>query len=391
MSIAGNLKTMELSELLQWLSMSKKTGTLVVDDGRIQKQIFFQSGRIISSASTDPREHLGSFLISHGFISEQELTEAMRMQESNKMMLGKILTTVGAIAEQDLHRILRLKAEEGVFDVFTWPEGDFRFLDDKLPPGASMVPISLDVAAIVLEGLQRLDEWRNIRAAIPGPECIPVAIAELGEDTIAGAPQILAMVDDRNTVGDICAALHASEFHVCRVLLRQMLAGRLKVVRPRAGASPPAAPAPAAAASAAAPSAGPAGNGLVTGEALVGIAHRRLEERDLEAALRHARAARALDPDDPKVKAAAEKVEERLRQELGAFGMSMTAVPVLAMPMEEIAKLKLTPQEGFALTRIDGQSDLGSLIKLGPVPALDAQLLFWKLLRADLIRLHDRR
>ena len=367
---------MELSELLQWLSMSKKTGTLVVDNGRVQKQIFFEDGRVISSASTDSREHLGSFLVSHGFISEEELTQAIKMQESNKMLLGKILTTVGAISEPDLHRMLRLKAEEGIFDVFTWTEGDFRFLDNKLPPAANMVPLSLDVAAIVLEGLQRLDEWRHLRSVIPGPDCIPVALAGFEEDTIAGAPQILALVDDQRTVGDLCAALHAAEFHVCRVLARQMAAGRLKVVRPRPAAAP----------------AGTAADaGAITAEALIEIARQRLDAKDLEAALRHARAARALDPESPRVAAAGEKIEERLRQELGAFGMALSAVPVLAMPMEELAKLKLSPQEGFALTRIDGQSDLGSLIKLGPTPALDAQLLFWKLLRADLIRLHGRR
>lgn len=379
MSIAGNLRTMELSELLQWLSMSKKTGTLVVDDGRVQKQIFFSEGRIVSSASTDPREHLGSFLVSHGFVSEEELTQAVRMQESNRMLLGKILTTVGAISEPDLHRMLRLKAEEGIFDVFTWGEGDFRFLDGKLPPPGTMVPISLDVAAIVLEGLQRLDEWRHLRAVIPGPDCIPVAIAGFDLDTGAGAPQVLALVDDQRTIADICAALHAVEFQVCRVLARQLAAGRLKLVRPRAVAAPaPAAPdGPAAA--------------TISAESLVELARQKLDAKDLEGALRHARAARALDPENPRVAAAAEKIEDRLRQELGAFGMSLAAVPVLARPLEEMSRLKLGPQEGYALTRIDGQSDLGSLIKLGPVPPLDAQLVFWKLLRAELIRLEARR
>ena len=56
MSIAGNLKTMELSELLQWLSQAQKTGTLVCDNGQVEKRIFFRDGMIISSASTDPKE-----------------------------------------------------------------------------------------------------------------------------------------------------------------------------------------------------------------------------------------------------------------------------------------------------------------------------------------------
>ena len=46
MSITGNLKTMELAELLQWLSGARKTGTLVVDNGKVQKQIYFRDGRV---------------------------------------------------------------------------------------------------------------------------------------------------------------------------------------------------------------------------------------------------------------------------------------------------------------------------------------------------------
>jgi len=63
---------MELAELLQWLSGAQKTGTLVVENGRVTKQIFFRDGMIVSSASTDPKEHLGAFLVSHGFITDAD-------------------------------------------------------------------------------------------------------------------------------------------------------------------------------------------------------------------------------------------------------------------------------------------------------------------------------
>lgn len=239
MSIAGNLKTMELAELLQWLSVSKKTGTLQVESSKVQKQIFFENGRVISSASTDPAEHLGAFLVSHGFITEMELSSAIKMQASNKMLLGKILTTVGAIAEEDLHRMLRLKAEEAIYDVFTWKEGEFRFFDQKLPDTTAMVPLSLDVAGIVLEGMQRLDEWNQIRAAIPNAQYVPVQIYEFDESAMTeGAQAVLALIDDDRSVSDICHKLHAHEFHVCRILARQLASGRIKMIRPRGVAEP---------------------------------------------------------------------------------------------------------------------------------------------------------
>ena len=59
MGIVGNLKTMQLEELLQWLSQSKKNGTLQINNGKVEKKIFFKDGRIISSASPIAVRHSG--------------------------------------------------------------------------------------------------------------------------------------------------------------------------------------------------------------------------------------------------------------------------------------------------------------------------------------------
>ena len=77
MALSGNLKTMLPGDLLQWLSLGQKTGTLVIRNSRVEKKIFFRNGRVISSASNDPREYLGQFLMSHGYLSEPELKKAI--------------------------------------------------------------------------------------------------------------------------------------------------------------------------------------------------------------------------------------------------------------------------------------------------------------------------
>src|SRR3954469_12975046 len=76
MGIVGNLRTMQLEELLQWLSQSKKSGTLEIVHGKVEKKIFFKDGLILSSASNKPEEYLGHFLMSHGLINEGQLNRA---------------------------------------------------------------------------------------------------------------------------------------------------------------------------------------------------------------------------------------------------------------------------------------------------------------------------
>ena len=196
MGIVGNLKTMELSELLQWLAQSRKSGILVLNGPLTEKRLVFEDGKIISVASTDPTEWLGHLLVSHGFIDEEALAVAMGMQEQNRMLLGKILVAIGALDNDSVAQMLRLKAEVSIFDLFTWTEAEFRFLDGETAD-FEMVPLSLDVTALVMEGARRLDEWNRIREAIPSLQAVPVAVAPLQADEEDRATKsILKTVDD---------------------------------------------------------------------------------------------------------------------------------------------------------------------------------------------------
>lgn len=384
MGIVGNLRTMQLEELLQWLSQSKKSGTLEINSGKIEKRIFFKDGRILSSSSSKPEEYLGHFLVSHGLISEMELSKAIELQEKTRTLLGKILVTTGALRENDLHRMLRFKAEESIYDLFAWTEADFRFLDDVLPESA-MVPMDLDVTAIVMEGVQRVDEWRRIRQLIPTHEAIPVVVGELDLDRARpGERRILELIDDDRTVEEIRLQTHSSDFHVCRVLWEQHRLGTVKIIKPRWSVPPPdngtgAGGQPGSTTTAIA--------AALSATALLEAARLYLEQTSYETALRHLRAARSLEPDNRDVLDALTSGEKQIREQIERDGVKLTSIPQLATSMDQLTSAKISPQEGFMLTRINGTYDIHSIIKITPMPQLDALMVFWKLAKAGHIRL----
>jgi len=383
MGIAGNLKTMELAELLQWLSQGTKTGTLVVDNGTVEKKVFFSKGKIISSAASDPREHLGHFLVSHGYITEAQLAESVRRQEAQKTMLGKVLVDMGLIGEEDLDHMLRLKAEEGVYSLFDWPEGEFRFHDDELP-AYPMVPISLDVTGLVLEAMRRQDEWSRFRELMPSVHAIPVRVVDDlvggGGDLDEGQKHILLAVDDHRTIEEISLETHASEYYVCEALYPQVKARKVKIVRPRGQAAPAPPPAPMASAGAAA-----------TGKSLLERGQKHLAAREYEPALRNLRAARSLDPDDHTIARAAEQGEATIRTFLQGEGVVLDAVPKLVVRPDEIARMKVSSKAGFLLSRVDGHYDIASILKISPMTQLEALLVFRELVLAGLLKLERKR
>ncbi len=364
---------MDFPELLQWLARGQKTGTLVVSNGEIQKQVFFKDGRIIASASSDRTEHLGHFLVSHGFLDELTLAKAIEMQEGNRMLLGKILMTIGAIGQTELENMLRLKAEESIYEIFTWPEADFQFMEDELP-AFDLVPISIDVQTLVLRGAKRLDDWIRIRESIPSKHYVPVAVGDLVvPEGNPGAEHLLKYVNDDRTIEEIALETHSSEFYVCRVLWEQMQLNHVKVVRPRA-----------------APElhADQSNGDAIDALALIEAATTLLMERDLVASLRHVRAACNLDPDDEEVQTRSREIEDDIRALVQASGVKQSAVPQLNVGLEELTSLDISAQAGFLLSRINGQYDIGTIHKISPISTLETEVVLWTLLEAGHIYLN---
>ncbi len=373
MSITGNLETMELSEVLQWLGHTAKTGVLVLSNGLVEKRIIFMQGEVVMTASTDPKEYLGHLLVSHGLIDEVTLAEAIRMQADNNMLLGKILVTIGAIQESQLEEMLRLKLEESVYDIFTWPSGDFRFIDQNLDE-SSIIPLKLNVNALALEGSRRADEWQKLRDAIPSKDCIAVATGALvATPGDAVAHRILALVDDALTVEEIALHAHASEFQVYRSLTAQVEQGNLKLIRPRLVTA----------------KAEVSANGDTEHDSadLLSKAESLLETNEYEQAIGHFRAALNLDPNNETIRARTADVEADIEKLLRGEGLHPGAIPRLKRAMEELAQLDISPHDGFILSRVNGIYDIKTILKISPMPPIDALLVFRSLRAAGHIDL----
>jgi hypothetical protein len=379
MALSGNLKTMLPGDLLQWLSLGQKTGTLVISNKRVEKKIFFRKGRIISSASNDPREYLGQFLMSHGYLSEPELKKAMEVQVQSGILLGKILVMIDVISQENLQRLMRLKAEEEIYDIFLWQDGDFVFLDDELPT-QEMIPLTVDVTGIIMEGTRRVDEWGRIRELIPHEAVVPVPLKEMDAVDEEVEEQIVRAIDGKRTIAEIVLESRSSPFVVSSTVAALMRYGQVRLADPGEQKAAKVAEENAA-------------DGVTRREfneddeiqALLNAAQAALRARDFEKTQRLLRAAQNLDPNHPKVRAAIKGAETVILNELRAQGITDSRIPTVAKPIEEITQMNFSPNEGFILSRINGQWDIGSLIKISPIRETDALLIFYRLYRDGII------
>ena len=369
---------MSAGDLLQWLGMAQKTGTLTVTAGSIEKRIVFREGKIASTASNDPTDYLGQFLVSWGYLTEDELRKAMDVQRESKILLGKILVMIGVIEEPDLIRLLRLKAEEEIYAIFLFESGEFRF-DDEDVSMPQMVPLQLDPTGVMMEGLRRVDEWSRIREVIPGRTSIPVMTGEPDLEGFSDLQRgIIQAVNGSRSIEEIVLESRSSEFVVSRTLFDLIRAENVRLDPPRVP-SPPLTPLP-----------GPAQSPNPFAEEdeihdLTTRAQAFLREGDWDGALRTLRAAQELDPTDRTVRTALKGAETLILGALKRDGLGDSRVPKLRRPIEELYELDLSPNEGFIITRINGTWDIGSIVKISPMREIDALMIFRKLVDRDLI------
>ncbi|HLB25691.1 MAG TPA: DUF4388 domain-containing protein, partial [Nitrospirota bacterium] len=137
MSLVGRLEDLALSDIFQIISLSKKTGTLVLKSKAGAAVVVFRSGQVVQAATDNLRDTLGNILISRGLIAEADLSRALETQKRIKggKRLGQILVEMGVLSQDTLEETIREQIEEMIYSLLTWEEGFFNFDLGDVTPG----------------------------------------------------------------------------------------------------------------------------------------------------------------------------------------------------------------------------------------------------------------
>ena len=182
MSLVGRLEDLALPDIFQIISLSKKTGTLVVRSRRGTGMVVFKDGQVIQAASDSIRDSLGNILVSQGMLDEAALSKALALQKREPdTPLGMILMEMGVVAAQTLESVIRKQIEEIIYDLLDWEEGFFNFeLGEIIPKDTIeidtqefLLKSGISAEYLLMEGTRILDERRKDEkrpaAARPAP------------------------------------------------------------------------------------------------------------------------------------------------------------------------------------------------------------------------------
>ncbi|MFI5165944.1 MAG: DUF4388 domain-containing protein [Thermoanaerobaculales bacterium] len=174
MGISGSLKDVSVAEVLQFIHIGRRTGTLELSRGAEQARIGFHNGKLVGAqAPRTPR--LGDLLVSGGLINRKALDAAISAQsrEQGKRSLGQILVSKGALSAVGLRNVITRQIKQAIGELLTWESGtfqfvgeDFRPIDDiALYPSDVLPDADLNTQMVLLEAARIFDQ-RNRKVTL---------------------------------------------------------------------------------------------------------------------------------------------------------------------------------------------------------------------------------
>jgi hypothetical protein len=183
MALEGTLRDFSFADILQLISLQRKTGVLTLKHEDKLVTISFLDGCIVGSStlSQHSEDRIGLILLKRGEITEQELSAALRRQEETLQRLGRILIESKVVSLDTLREALEQQILQIVYRVFRWSDGDYHFSQEKTVDydRELMEPMAAD--SIIMEGARMTDEWPFIDQRIPDRRVVFTKVNPLRE------------------------------------------------------------------------------------------------------------------------------------------------------------------------------------------------------------------
>ncbi|MEK6713258.1 MAG: DUF4388 domain-containing protein, partial [Nitrospirota bacterium] len=232
MSLEGSIKDFGLADILQLISMQKKSGVVTISHKNESTTLHFDNGQIVFATSINGGEtmRLGELLVKAGKLEEQDVAKTLHIQEMSKERIGNLFVSSGLVSKEDVKEALQQQLMDVIFCVLRWKDGWYKFEAGDIDYDREyQIPLQTDF--ILMEGSRMVDEWSNIESKIPSDNIIfsqtdrgsevELLFTRLSRDEVT----VYNLIDGNRDIPDIIEISQLSRFHIYKILLTLMLSG----------------------------------------------------------------------------------------------------------------------------------------------------------------------
>lgn len=233
--LEGSLSEFNFGEVLKLIAAQKKTGAIKLRDANGREGIVYvRDGDVYFAEGSWKRKPIGQRLVEAGKVTQEQVKEALDIQNKSgrAMRLGMILLDKGYITPQDLVSFVQEQILETVLEFFTWKDGTFTFVADKVAANED-IGIKMSFENLLLQGAERLENWKSLKKFIPDTSIVFVAVDAPADENkvIVLRPKelkVLRYIDGKRNVADLVKSTGMGEFELYRILFGLHVAGLIR-------------------------------------------------------------------------------------------------------------------------------------------------------------------
>jgi hypothetical protein len=186
MSLVGSLEDLGLGDILQIISLSRKSGLLMIHSDEGEGRIVFRDGLVRAAFVKGEASDLRDLLITTGFVSDDEFERASELAAARGEPLDAIIPESTGLTKERLDSLRREHIERAVYRIFSWQGGEFSFeVRDEIDPRDSEILLATGINAqyLTMEATRMDDEGdRSKIDEVHEAASSPIASEPVGEE-----------------------------------------------------------------------------------------------------------------------------------------------------------------------------------------------------------------
>lgn len=201
---SGALSSARVPRILVALHVGQATGALTLARGPVRRILVVERGAPVYAASNVAAERFGAVAVRRGVIGAERL-DALRREAPPGARTSDLLVAAGVLAPEQRVELLTGLVRAIAWSTFEWRDGTYAFQQGRPPAGR--VPLRLDPADVILDGIRRTATAERLAEELPGAAHlapVPDPAFELYALRLRPAEaRLLALADGTKDVDDL--------------------------------------------------------------------------------------------------------------------------------------------------------------------------------------------
>ena len=235
MALQGNLQDFSTTQLLNLVSLAKKTGAMTLEVDENSALLYFREGKLIHASTNSRAGRLADMLLEADKLAEKQVKAIERQpKQLSDKALGIDLIRSGVVTQQDIVKSVKDFMLDVVYSLFSWTKGHFSF-NPSAKPSNDRITVPLNLDNVILEGSRRMQENERLVDELPHLDRVALKVTDKPLRDVKLTPddwRVISHIHPRNTIAQIAQANSMDELQIRKIAYGMLQAGLVEIIKP---------------------------------------------------------------------------------------------------------------------------------------------------------------